>query len=113
MHLVRRVAPHLAVLALVGLVLLVHRASLDPEMEARNAELQAQRDQVSAQNRRLKQEIAVRQDELRRLREDPGESLYHARTELGMIRPGEVVYQFARGEGGESHAPDTPPVKAP
>jgi cell division protein FtsB len=41
--------------------------------------------------------------ELARLRSDERESVYHARTELGMVKPGELVYQF------RSTASEAPP----
>jgi len=94
MHLARRLAPYLAMIALTGAVLLVYRASLDPELSARNQKLSDELVRVEARNVRLAAQNGQLKAEIRRLREDRGESLHRARTALGMVRPGEVVYQF-------------------
>lgn len=89
----------LAALAGVAfLALFVHgiwRLTLDPEIEARNRALSDELARIEAHNGRLRTEVASLQGEIRRLREDESESLHRARTGLGMVRAGEVVYQLA------------------
>ncbi len=66
----------------------------NPALEAKNQRLQDDLARIKSENQALQNEIATLERQNKRLREDPEESLYHARTELGMVRPGEVVYQF-------------------
>ncbi len=97
MHLVRRIAPLIVVLALAGGLFTAWNASTDPELEARNGELADALAQVEARNRRLTTDIAALKSEISRLRDDDAESVHRARTELGMVRGGEVVYRFEPG----------------
>jgi len=86
--------PLIVVVTLAGALLAAHQGSTDPELEARNAHLADALAQVEARNRRLVGDIAGLKSEIARLRDGKAESLHRARTELGMIRPGEVVYRF-------------------
>ncbi len=94
MPLVRRIAPLIVVIALAGGLFAAHGASTDPELEARNRALADALAQVELRNRRLTTDIASLKAENTRLRDEKAESLHRARTELGMVRPGERVYRF-------------------
>lgn len=90
----------LAVLALlVGAVVGFSSLTVDPKLAARNANLSAELNRVEARNRLLQDEIAELKREISLLRETSAESLHHARTNLGMVRPDELVYQFAEPDG--------------
>ncbi len=99
-RLLRWLGPPLAVAALSGTVYGVWRLSLDPRVEARNGALHDELLRIESRNGRLRADIAALQGEIRRLREDEAESLHRARTGLGMVRTGEVVYQLAPAAGG-------------
>ncbi len=86
----------LAVLAALALAVVgLTRLTVDPQLQDRNERLGAELARVEARNARLHGQVADLRDEIRRLRSDTEESLYRARTDIGMVRPGEVVYQFA------------------
>jgi len=70
------------------------------EAETRGAGLKAELERIEARNRVLRNENDA---EIARLRSDERESVFHARTELGMVKPGELVYQF------RSTASEAPP----
>lgn len=93
--LLRWIGTPLLVAALAGGVIAVSKATVDPRLEARNEALRAELGRVQARNARLAAQIAELKGEIHRLRTQPEESLHHARTQLGMVRSGEVVYQFA------------------
>jgi cell division protein FtsB len=86
----RRRAVHL-LLVFVSLVLvidaLIGEKGLVKSMQAR----QHYRD-VSASLERLRRENATLQDQVRRLNEDPATIESVAREQLGLIRPGEIVF---------------------
>lgn len=85
----------LVVLALlVGGVFAFSSLTVDPKLAARNANLGAELSRVESRNRHLQDEIAEMKREITRLRDSPTESLHHARTNLGMVRGDEIVYQF-------------------
>lgn len=90
----RNLAPFVMIAGLAVIVAWVSRAAVDPQLEARNATLESELGRVKARNTQLSQKIQGLKVELRRLRGEPAESLHHARTQLGMVRPGEMVYQF-------------------
>jgi cell division protein FtsB len=73
------------------------------EAETKGAGLKAELERIEARNRVLRVENDALKAELARLRSDERESVYHARTELGMVKPGELVYQF------RSTASEAPP----
>jgi cell division protein FtsB len=70
------------------------RLSLDPDAEQRNARLSDELSRVRSVNDQLGRDAAALRAELSRLRNRPDERLFHARTQLGLVRPGEVVYQL-------------------
>lgn len=101
----RTLAPILAFAALAGGLYGLSRLTIDPELRVRNAELAAELTRVRTRNGRLRARVDAMKAEITRLRQDPDESLYHARTGLGLVRSGEVVYRFAE-------APAEPPSDA-
>ena len=56
--------------------------------------LQAEQVDLDAQNERMRREVRDLQREVEALRSDPGAIERIARDELGMVRPGEVIFQF-------------------
>lgn len=103
-ELTRKLVPVAVIAALVAGVYGLSRLAIDPELRTRNAELSAELVRIQARNARLQGQIEVLKSEIKRLRTQPEESLYHARTGLGLIFPGEVVYRFA----GTSPGADLP-----
>jgi cell division protein FtsB len=91
----RWVVPPVTLAALVGGVVLVAELSIDPELQQRNAELGDELVRIHNRNEHLTRQVRELRDEIRRLRTRPAEQLLHARTELGLVRPGETVYQLA------------------
>ena len=57
--------------------------------------LQAEQVDLDAQNDRMRREVRDLQREVEALRSDPGAIERIARDELGMVRPGEVIFQFS------------------
>lgn len=106
----RTLAPLAALALLVGGLYGLSRLTVDPELRVRNGELAAELTRVRTRNARLRGQVEAMKAEIARLRTDPEESLYHARTGLGLVRSGEVVYRFeAPAEAvGEPPAPDDP-----
>lgn len=84
----------LLIAALVFAVVSVSRSTIDPELKAKNASLRHELGRVTTRNERLQADIARLKGEISRLRSGDAESLHYARTELGMVRPGETVYQL-------------------
>jgi cell division protein FtsB len=78
----------------------------DPEVAARNRSLQSDLERIQGRNRWLRHEIGRLRGEIARLRADEDALLGIARTELGLVQPGEVVYQVA--EVAEP-VPEVPP----
>ncbi len=66
----------------------------DPALLKKSQDLQADLNSLLQKNEQLSREIAALENENQRLREDPEASLYYVRTEAGMLRPGETLYQF-------------------
>lgn len=87
-------APLLGTLAVAGAVWAISARAVAPELEARNAALEAELSRVRGANARLEEQARQLRGELERLRTRPDEQLHHARTQLGMVKPGEVVYQL-------------------
>jgi cell division protein FtsB len=56
--------------------------------------LQSEQVDLDAQNERMRREVRDLQREVEALRSDPGAIERIARDELGMVRPGEVIFQF-------------------
>jgi cell division protein FtsB len=92
------------VAALVAAVYGFYRFTLDPELMARNQSLSDELARLEARNRRLETDNAALEAEIARLRSEDAESVHHARTTLGMVRPGEVVYQFPASSPAEPPA---------
>ena len=87
-------APLLGTLLVAGAVWFISAKAVAPELEARNATLEANLARARAANARLEDQARQLRGELERLRARPDEQLHHARTQLGMVKPGEVVYQL-------------------
>ncbi|MCA9542124.1 MAG: septum formation initiator family protein [Myxococcales bacterium] len=104
-RLVRHLTPLVFLTALGGGVYGLSRLSIDPEVQSRNADLADELRALQGRNERLRARAEALRAEIRRLRTDPEESLYHARTNLGMVRPGEVIYRF------EAAAPPVAPER--
>jgi cell division protein FtsB len=85
-----------------------YRLTLDPELLARNQSLADELARLEARNRRLETDNAALEAEIGRLRSEDAESVHHARTTLGMVRPGEVVYQFPASAPAEPPGGRTP-----
>jgi len=94
-RIVRTLTPLVVFAALMGGIYGLSRLTVDPEMRTRNAELGTELTRVRTRNDRLRARVEAMKAEITRLRQDPDESLYHARTGLGLVRSGEVVYRFA------------------
>ncbi|MGK0361692.1 MAG: cell division protein FtsB [Bradymonadia bacterium] len=82
------------IVALVGGVLGFSRLTINPELEANNESLRQELGRVETRNTRLQARITRLKGEINRLRADDAESLHYARTQLGMVRPGETVFQL-------------------
>ena len=80
---------------LVGSVFLISELTIDHGVRAKNRELQQELARLKSKVIKLKGSAANLRSEVARLRHDPKESVYHARIELGMVRPGEMVYRFS------------------
>ena len=89
--------PILLALTLVGAVAVVSEITVDSGLRDRNGDLQQELQQMRAANGRLAAEVETLQTDIRRLRNAPEEALFQARTTLGMVRSGEVIYQFMPG----------------
>jgi cell division protein FtsB len=85
--------PVLLVLTLVGAVAVVSEVTVDSGLRDRNDDLHQELQQMRAANSRLETEVETLQTDIQRLRTAPEEALFQARTTLGMVRPGEVIYQ--------------------
>lgn len=85
----------LLIAALVGTVIGFSRWTIDPELAAHNTSLRQELGRVEARNERLRARITRLKGEIKRLRADDAESLHYARTQLGMVRPGETVFQLS------------------
>lgn len=105
----KRSAQGLAVvLGLVAGVYAFYRLTLDPELIARNESLADELARLEGRNRRLEADNEALKAEIGRLRAEDAESVHHARTTLGMVRPGEVVYQFPASAPVERPTGNTP-----
>ena len=112
-HLKKLVYSAAVAAALAGGVWAVHHFSMDPELVAKNRSLSDELSRLEVRNRRLQADNERLEGEIVRLRGQDSESVHHARTALGMVRPGEVVYQFpARGPADAERDPAPAPVDA-
>ncbi|MEZ4471768.1 MAG: septum formation initiator family protein [bacterium] len=107
-RLIQLLAPVALLAVLVGGVYGFSQVTLDPELAAYNQSLREELLRVEARNGQLADSIAELKAEIQRLRSDDAESLFHARTQLGMVRSGEVVYQLATPTPAEKRAAAEP-----
>ena len=79
---------------LVCAIIFVPARILADEGLPRYRALQAEQVDLDAQNERMRREVRDLQREVQALRTDPSAIERIARDELGMVRPGEVIFQF-------------------
>ena len=82
-------------IGLAGIQVAVPLRILAEEGLPRYRALQAEQVDLDAQNERMRREVRDLQREVEALRTDPGAIERIARDELGMVRPGEVIFQFS------------------
>ncbi len=86
-----RVLPvSLLLVALLGAPLMVFSAEGLPRLQAMDNEMAT----VEAENAELRRQIAVLRARVARLRDDPAAVEQLARSELGLVRQSEIVFQF-------------------
>ena len=88
-----RMKPLLLAVGLVTVVAVFSEVTVDGDLRDRNAELGRELDQMRAALTRLNAELDTIQTDIQRLRTTPEEALFQARTTLGLVRPGEAIYQ--------------------
>lgn len=79
---------------LVTAIVAVPLRMLDEEGLPRYRALKRELERVDADNDRLRRELRDLSREVRSLKSDPDALEHIARDELGMVRPGELVFQF-------------------
>jgi cell division protein FtsB len=79
-------------LAVVGAPVLIFEPQGLPRMRAMTEEL----DGVKAENLELRRDVTRLRAEVDKLRSDPAAIERIARGELGLVRKGEIVFQFAK-----------------
>ncbi len=84
------------VIAVAGLVYLQYRLWLGPGGYLDAAELSQRVESARQHNARLAERNARIEAEIDRLERDPAAIEYHARADLGMIKPGETFYLIVR-----------------
>ena len=99
--------PFLLVLGLVGGVAVLSEVTVDSELRTRNGNLAQELQQMQSGNRRLNAEVDTIKADIERLRTTPEEALFQARTTLGMVGSGEVIYQVVSkaSEREDGHGP--------
>ena len=97
----RHLTPLFLIAALAALIFGVSQLTVDHRLRQRNALLRAELGAVERRETRLRDELDRLRSEILRLRNVPQESLYQARFDLGMVGPGEFVYQFVADDGKE------------
>jgi cell division protein FtsB len=80
-------------LAVIGVPVLV----FEPQGLPRLRSLERDVDQVEAENRALEREIARLRTQVRLLKDDIGTIEHVARTEYGLVRRSEIVFQLPKG----------------
>lgn len=75
-----------------GIIYLQYRLWIGPGGWLDAAELSAQVESAASHNAQLRQRNQLLEAEITRLETDPDAIEYHARADLGMIRPGETFY---------------------
>ncbi len=91
----RHFAPLLFIATLAAIVFGVSQVTIDHRLRERNALLRGELGAVERREARLRVEVDRLRSEIVRLREVPQENLYQARFDLGMVGPGEFIYQFS------------------
>lgn len=81
---------------LVCVVVVVPLRMLDEQGLPRYRALRAELNQVQKTNQQMRREVRDLQRTVRRLRTDPNAIERIARDELGMVRDGEILFQFQR-----------------
>jgi cell division protein FtsB len=79
-------------LALVGAPVLIFEPQGLPRMQSLEQELA----QVDAENADLRRDISTLRVEVRDLRDDPAAVERIARSQLGLVRKNEIVFQFGK-----------------
>ena len=79
----------------MGVAVLLTELAIDPRLEAKNTDLQREFARVGVRVINLEKRCEALRSENQRLKDDPREIMYHARNQLGMVRPGELIYQFS------------------
>ena len=92
--LVYRAWPLLWIVFVVGAAYAMIELSVDPRLEAKNLDLQREYARVQVRIVNLETRCDALRSENERLKNDPSEIMYHARNQLGMVRDGEIIYQF-------------------
>ncbi len=80
------------VIAIAGLLYLQYRLWIGPGSYADAARLGARVEAAAQQNEELLARNAAIEAEIARLENDPAAIEYHARADLGLIKPGESFY---------------------
>jgi cell division protein FtsB len=83
----------------IGLLLML-RFAYDPDRTHRLRQQQLQLEHLRALNVELVEEIERSRAELEAIRVDPNFLVHVARRDLGMLRPGEFVYEFEEPTAG-------------
>ncbi len=84
------------VIAVAGILYLQYRLWLGPGGWLDARELGQQVEAAAAHNARLQERNDLIEAEIDRLENDPAAIEYHARADLGMIKPGESFYLIVR-----------------
>lgn len=79
-------------LALVGAPVLIFEPQGLPRMQTLERELS----RVQAENGELRRDIGTLRVEVKQLRDDPSAVERIARTQLGLVRKNEIVFQFGK-----------------
>jgi cell division protein FtsB len=82
-------------LALVGAPVLIFQPQGLPRMQTLGRELE----RVEAENAELRRDIGTLRVEVKQLRDDPAAVERIARSQLGLVRRNEIVFQFGKGKG--------------
>jgi cell division protein FtsB len=81
-------------LAVVGAPILIFEPQGLPRMRAMSKELE----DVNAENAELRRDVTRLRGEVDKLRSDPAAVERIARTELGLVRKNEIVFQFGKSK---------------
>jgi cell division protein FtsB len=86
-------------LLLAAAALAVGHLALDPEGFSKTLRLRADCESLETANGQLRRDNERLRREVKALADDPAELERAAREELGLIRPGEVVFRLEDGDG--------------